>query len=224
MRQGVAVLAALAAAMLSTASCDSDSDGDEQAKEREPVTADDGEIARDAALTIDDLPAGWEERDSRRDPDAGRGIPECETLNEARDRLDPTGEVDSPNFFMGQAQAESRVVVYADDSEAREAFDAFAGEDVTGCLGATITEGIAGSEVTVEQEPLDANGDEGVRYVIVVTVVQEGAEQRAYSDVVGVRVGRALAELVFQDAARSLEGQDELITTVVDRLETADTA
>ena len=122
----------------------------------EPADPDDTELARSAALTLDDMPAGWKLDDedentgnfgSTEDEEFQQGCPEV--YSEIQSIIDAGGEpADVSRSFSkadGMPSVESSPAVFDDDSLAERAFEVVVGGGFADC----VTEVLAG----------DADGD-----------------------------------------------------------------
>jgi hypothetical protein len=187
-------------------------------------------IAEDAVLTIDDVPAGWEE-----DPSAGdteeTGLDECEAIDKATKRANQQPKAESPNFVdpddpTGITQAESAVFVFSNTKGAKKYFRAWnadAAEDCLIAIGQQVADQAASDlDVAVQTLGLEGIGDDAVgRSIVLDDPDDESDENSVYTDIFVARVGRAIVGIAAQDLGGSLPEGLELLEAVVGRVEEA---
>lgn len=198
-----------------------------------PAVADDEEdeaIAEDAVLTIDDVPAGWEE-DPGADDTEETGLDECEAIDKATKSATKQPRAESPNFVdpddtTGITQAGGAVFVFSSTKGAKKYFKAWeadAAEDCLIAIGLQVVEQQApDSEVAVQNLGLEGIGDDAVgRSIILDDPDDEADENSVYTDIFVARVGRAIVGVAAQDVGGSLPEGFDLLEVVVGRTEEA---
>jgi hypothetical protein len=190
-----------------------------------PVAAGDDEdqqIADDAVLTVADLPEGWEEGDPDEDDPAEGLVPVCEGIERARNRGDDVPNAQSPDFDdtndpNALRSVQNDVFVFPKASGAKRFIKPFR-EDGEVCLQGRAEEipGVTGVDV----QELDVGG--GVGYSVFVTLDDEGEEVTLVSDVVAVRVGRAITTFSGENVDEPIPEGPEILDTVIARLQEAD--
>jgi hypothetical protein len=198
-----------------------------------PAVADDEEdeaIAEDAVLSIDDVPAGWEETPADDDTEE-TGLDECNAIDKVTKSATKQPRAESPNFIdpddpTGITQVEGAVFVFSSTKGAKKYFKAWEADAAEACLialGQQVVEQEApGSEVAVQNLGLEGIGDDAVgRSIILDDPEDESDENTIYTDIFVARVGRAIVGVAAQDVGGSLPEGLDLLETVVGRIEEA---
>jgi hypothetical protein len=190
-----------------------------------PVAADEEEdqaIADDSVLTLADLPEGWEEGDADTDDPAEGEVPECEAIERAVDRGDEVPNAESPDFDdsndpNGVTSVSNEVLVFPKAKAAKRylrTFDA----DGEACLRGR-GDLIPGA-LDVRVEELGVEGS-GAGYTVYITLESNGEEFTLASDLVVVRVGRAITNFAAENLDEPLPEGPEILDTVIGRLQEA---
>jgi hypothetical protein len=190
-----------------------------------PVAAGDDEdqqIADDAVLTVADLPEGWEEGDPDEDDPAEGLVPVCEGIERARNRGDDVPNAQSPDFDdtndpNALRSVQNDVFIFPKVSGAKRFVKPFR-EDGEACLQGRAEE--IPDATGIEVQELDVGG--GVGYSVFVTVPNNGEEVTLVSDVVLVRVGRAITTFSGENVDEPIPEGPEILDTVIARLREAD--
>ena len=189
-----------------------------------PVAADEEEdqaIADDSVLTLADLPEGWVEGDAADDDDPAEGeVPACEAIERAIDRGDEAPHAESPDFDDGDdpngvTSVSNEVVVFPKAKAAKRYLKPFEtdGEECLSGRGDTIP-----GALDVRVEELEVQGT-GAGYTVFVTVESNGQQVTLASDIVVVRVGRAIANFAAESVDEPLPDGPQILDTVLARLQ-----
>lgn len=171
--------------------------------------------ARDAALTLGDLPDGWtmiaEEEASDDDLGGGNDAEEAAALGGAcpdvQREMEAIKEQDDPadvtrSFAAGSSTPtlESDAAVFADEPIATRAFELLAGDDLAECMGRVLASSFGGAEVgepEVSRLEIDAGDAEQAGWNRVrLPATVEGRELVVQVDVVAVRAGAVVHSLL----------------------------
>ncbi|MGH9031575.1 MAG: hypothetical protein ACRDY4_08935 [Acidimicrobiia bacterium] len=179
----------------------------------------DQQIADDSVLTLSDLPEGWEEGDADTDDPAEGVVAECEAIERATDRGDEVPHAESPDFDDSNdpnavTSVSNEVLVFPKAKGAKRYLRPFEadGED---CLRGR-AEAIPGA-LDVSVEELDVGG--GAGYTVFVTLEDDGQQSTFATDLVVVRVGRAITNFVAENLDEPLPEGPDILDTVLGRLQ-----
>jgi hypothetical protein len=156
-------------------------------------------------LRLDDFPPGWTDYGTSKDDST------CASIKTARETA--TTYDRSPDFEKrGGLAARSSVLLYRDEAAARKAFAALTGEQTRACLAESL--GAKGATRLEVAKVGDERG--GLR----ATFPAAKGKPAGVFDLVFVRTGRGVAELIFARLAVPFDQRlrDALTTKVVARL------
>ena len=243
----------VAVAAVSLGACAESADGDGSSfpgtAATEPATSEaaddrdraaDEATAREAVLTLDDFPPGWDEdppEPESDDDDMSASLAECLGIDEAElDRDNPSAN--SPTFTSPTGQeVDVRVTLTAAPSEARRTMEIMSDDAAPGCLSDSmqsliaqnllaedVPDGLEVGDPTVDTTSFEGLGDESLTFRVTVPYGYRGAESAVYLDSTFVRVGRAGVTAVFLSDGSPFDTDEaeRLVRVVVDRVEEAD--
>jgi len=185
-------------------------------------------IQKQAVLRKTDLPAGWKSSPSQ---PVSPSDPSCARLKLL---TDPATATSSPVFWKSDVvQANNSVVVLASAKQAMGWLAPYREPDAIACLEAEMKDAFAeprfqGTRVYVT--PVDdtpRGADDAVGFEVEITATTTPSAQQPaptlviVSDVLVVRVGRALSGFTFSNLADPLPEQGLLIDAVIGRLQDA---
>lgn len=187
-------------------------------------------IAERAALTLGDLPAGWEQEppdNEAEDFSAYDEVPACAAIQAFRDADDESGLSDDVTFALGNDTLNSRVGLWADEARAVESLDAWSSDDALACFETVIPDLFAEdlpdtvsiTELTISPLPVEPIGDQQVGWRILITISDGADELTLYIDQTFVRVGRAVALVASNGFDQPVAIADSSLALVVGRLE-----
>jgi hypothetical protein len=112
-------------AIVASAGCGGGSDNDDGSAAQTAIEADAQERAESIVLQLSDFPDGW--RASTPDEEDAEGQEKFRAcIGVDYSNFTRTGDAESRDFAMSNAEALSEVVVFADEEEARAAIEEFA--------------------------------------------------------------------------------------------------
>lgn len=170
--------------------------------------------ARDAALTLGDMPDGWTmigEQEDSDDLGGGNDAEEAAALGgtcpDVQREMEAIKEQDDPadvtrSFAAGSRTPtlESDAAVFADEPIATRAFELLAGDDLAECMGRVLASsfgGAEGGEPEVSRLEIDAGGAEQAGWHRVrLPATVEGRDLVVQVDVVALRVGTVVHSLL----------------------------
>jgi hypothetical protein len=194
--------------------------------------ASDTKLAKHAALSLSDFPAGWRtSSSSSSSSDAiASSIPECRTFEKVAKSIKSGSSARSGNrdFKQNSDSVSNNVSVFSTARLAKSALDAFSSSSVSPCLQKLLTASVAKSAssssslakvkgVQVGRLSVDPIGDRSVAYQAVVTLQLGSLTPTVTADYELVQVGRATALFTFVGIDSDL--RSTLLNDVVDRLQ-----
>jgi len=222
---------ALVLATIALAGCGGDSGSSEQPAPAATETATptptvdkaaDKSVAREAALKLEDFPAGWiEDGGGGEDVDTG-----CLTYDQATGKA--TARVDAPRFKTSDkaTQVLTSVHLYVDEAAAEDAFGLLTAKQTRQCFAEKISGEVADQEGVeigvIKHEPLsfDPTGDavEGGR--VTIPFETSGRSLAITLDLAFIRAGRGISLMVFGKLLSPIEAtlRDDLVSTSGERL------
>ncbi|MCB0993466.1 MAG: DUF2510 domain-containing protein [Acidimicrobiales bacterium] len=191
--------------------------------------------AEGAVLVLADLPAGWEAGPA--DPDSATTeftAEGCDHLTDVTARADDEPNADSPSFeeTAGVSAIENSIAVFGGNGDANSFLDRLAQPETGPCLENLIRDAFeesaeespvinSDSITRVEATPLaPVFGDRAVGWRVAIDVELGGDTATFFSDLLMVRVDRAVSAFQFQNAFTPFDAgvQTTAITAVVERL------
>jgi len=192
----------------------------------------DAEIADGAVLTIEDVPAGFEEEPITDEaPPSGRA---CKDIRRGRKLLDsaPSAEAEfrTPGDETGGALINNKVTVFKSARGAKRAYAAYAAPQSAECFRLTYEEIFleqlddpdASVDISVDEYDPDL-GDAAVGYEIEIQASAQGESNTFYIDIEVARVGRAIEGFAFFNSGNPPPSDDVVAMTEagVGRLESS---
>lgn len=193
--------------------------------------ASDERLAKQAALSLSDFPAGWRASSSSDSSDlekVARGIAACRSYLKLRTlattKVPRSGTHD---FAMGEDSTVSNgVIVLPTPKAANAAYALFADSSVPACLQKVVTRTLSqsttssranGNNVAVAHLSVDTIGDRTTAYQTVIQVGAGGVTQSLALDTQLVQVDRSLSLFTCRDVDDTL--RSTLLRAVAGRLE-----
>jgi hypothetical protein len=183
----------------------------------------DQQIADDSVLTIDDVPAGFNETTVDDSPDEPPG-PACTAIKKAAKALDaaPHTEVEfrTPGDDSGSALINNQVSVFASAKRAKVVYAAYAARSARNCLTTTyerifldqINDSTAEVKATASRYSPDL-GDAAVGYEVEIVASAQGESETFYVDVEVARVGRGIDAFGFFNSGNAPPSDDVVAMT-----------
>ena len=197
----------------------------------EPDAADQA-AARDALLTLTDLPEGWTqsapEADTGGDPlEEGDLPPDCGYL-QGIDTIGTTTAEETSNDFSAPddaASASSEVTAWTEEAAADEAFASFSRAKTVECVEAAFTD-LAVSEIAdptlevgaVEATPVTIDlGDDAFGIKVSIEAVADGTPITLLFEIDAARVGRSVSTLTTFGIDQEVDPDGALLAVLVER-------
>jgi hypothetical protein len=213
------------AGMLTLGACGGGSDGRASGTTTtQPGTPADRRMARAGLLRDGDLPGFQRVASSTSEaadlPSLGVGIKACRSFIDAISIDVVQGR--GPGFQRDTNVVNGSDVIYRDDADASAQIEAWRDPGIVTCLQKVYEKQLHRSGLDVSPIAVNDIGDD--RFGFRITVPAPSGVQPVTTDVIGVRVGRAVFSLnIVGTAAESAEVQTVVLPKVVDRLRTAGT-
>ena len=183
----------------------------------------DAELAEQATLGVDDLPADWSEQDRN----TGEDDSEREGFKIAQS--DETAHGSAPRFRAGPAtHILNRVYLFPDEPTAARAKDAMGSTSTARCFGESLAQALADEqgidigEVETEQLNLrvDLGDDAAASSRVTIGLESKPISSQMVLDVVAIRVGRGMSLLAFVQGVEPFDAkvQRQALQAAADKL------
>ena len=181
----------------------------------------DAAIAKQGVLRLSDFPAGWQQKKHKDSKPSG--IAACKGT-EAVVARNKRYRAQSPDFSQGDlASAENSVYVFPREAQAIAFLKPYQAAVAATCLQKGTEKALKKASPTVQVVPLDVRSaipgaDDGVGYLVKVTVPGQTQPTQLFLAAVAVRIGRSVTGFTTADQGQPLNETDSLISASLNRL------
>lgn len=191
-----------------------------------------GAVLKAGVIVAGDVPAAWTSVPAHQSTDLLRddGIPACAVARAAVRAANRGARRAFSRQFVAPDQiggAQDVVVVARSVAAAQTFLHAYGGPQGQACAQAVvdrIARGAGGTAVVTPLTDLAGSGDDALGYQFLISAPNHGVTVTEVSDLVVVRVGRAVAGFQFQNAILPLPDRPGIVHAVLTRLRSVSTS